>query len=174
MLRGFPPPRRVCRALLLMPKFDLLHRVVGALGAVASIRWEAGRLSLDVGPWGPGQALVGVDPWDSGVSGVRWRGPGRFLPRCPVERVLKARQWRGVLWGLRATPECERHFEKSHADLSGMGGEWGSGVVYLYRVIFEFDARVFGGGGRVENRRRIVPDALGHFKSGRGERIGGG
>ena len=91
VLRGFPPPRRVCRALLLMPKFDLLHRVVGALGAVASIRWEAGRLSLDVGPWGPGQALVGVDPWDGGVSGVRRRGPGRFLSGCPVERVLKAR-----------------------------------------------------------------------------------
>ena len=124
VLRGWPPPRRVCRALLLMTKFDLLQRIVGALGAVASIRWGAGRLSLDVGPWGPGQALVGVDPWDGGVSGVRRRGPGRSLSGFPFECALKACQWRGVLWGLSAIPGCEWHVGKSRADLSGMGRSW--------------------------------------------------
>ncbi len=79
VLRGWPPPRRVCRALLLMKKFNLLRRSVGALGAVASIRWGAGRLSLYGGPWGPGQALVGVDPWGGGVLKVRLGGPGRSL-----------------------------------------------------------------------------------------------
>ncbi len=59
VLRGWPPPRRVCRALLLMTKFELLQRSVGALGAVASICWGAGRLSLD-----------GV----RGVPGKRWSG----------------------------------------------------------------------------------------------------
>ncbi len=101
--------------------FDLLQRIVGALGAVASIRWGAGRLSPDVGPWGPGQALVGVNPWDGGVSGARRRGPGRSLSGCQAERVLKSRQWREFLWGFRAIHGCERHVGKSRAGLSGMG-----------------------------------------------------
>jgi hypothetical protein len=43
----------------------------------------------------------------------------------------------------------------------------------MYRVIFERVVRVFGEGGRGECCRRIFLDALGHFKSGRGGRMGG-
>ena len=45
--------------------------------------------------------------------------------------------------------------------------------MYLYRVILERDVCVFGEGGRGEGRRRVVPDALGNFESGRGERTCG-
>ena len=48
------------------------------------------------------------------------------------------------------------------------------GIVYLYRVIYERDVRVFCEGGRGEGRRRVVPDAHGHLDGGMGERIGGG
>ncbi len=71
-----------------MTNSELLQRGVGAFGTVASIRWGAGRLSPDGGPWDPGQVLVGVDPWDGGVSGVRRRGPGRSLSGFPFERAM--------------------------------------------------------------------------------------
>ncbi len=46
------------------------------------------------------------------------------------------------------------------------------GIGYLYRVVFERDARVFGEGGRGDGLRRIVPYGHGYFESGRGEYIG--
>ena len=47
------------------------------------------------------------------------------------------------------------------------------GIVYMYRVLFERDVRVFCEGGRGECRRRVLLDAPGHFNSGRGKRMGG-
>ena len=45
------------------------------------------------------------------------------------------------------------------------------GIVYLYRIFFERDVRVFREGGRGECRHRVLLDAPCHFNSGRGERM---
>jgi hypothetical protein len=71
VLRGWPPLGRECRASLLVTKLSLLHLDFWPLGDVSAILWEAVRLSLVLGPWDPGPALVGMDPWGGGPSGVR-------------------------------------------------------------------------------------------------------
>ena len=122
MLRGLLPPRSVCGALLLMIKFELLHRGVRALGAIASIRWGAVRLLLGASPCCPGQALVEVVLGDGGVLGVCRRGPGRSLSGLPLDRALRHCRWRKVLWERGAILGCEWHGGKSRADVSSLGG----------------------------------------------------
>jgi hypothetical protein len=68
MLRGWPPPRRVCGASPIMTKLGLLQRGAEAQGAVLSIRWVAVRPLIGVSSWELGLAMFEVVMGDVVVS----------------------------------------------------------------------------------------------------------